>query len=130
MRGHTAAELAISPESGIPADTRGNEALETFQHTSLRTLPVILGDRILGLVSYDKLSHLPDEEIKQNYVTGLMTHVEDLEEVPTTASADDAIGHLTRNKVHAVALTNPQGVAVGVVTPESVMRWLAASRRS
>jgi hypothetical protein len=27
-----------------------------------------------------------------------------------------------------VALTNPQGTAVGVVTPESVMRWLGASR--
>lgn len=130
MRGHTAAELAISPEFAIPANARGNEALEAFQHTSLRALPVILGDRVLGLVSYDKLSQLPDEELKQNYVTGLMTHVEDLDELPTTTSADGAIAQLTRNKAHAVALTNPQGAAIGVVTPESVMRWLAASRSS
>jgi CBS domain containing-hemolysin-like protein len=72
---------------------------------------------------------LPGEERERSYVTVLMTRVEDLDEVPTTTSADDAIEHLTRNKAHAVALTNPQGVAVGVVTPESVMRWLAASRR-
>jgi CBS domain containing-hemolysin-like protein len=59
-----------------------------------------------------------------------MTHVEDLDEVPTTTSADDAIGRLTQNAAHAVALTNPQGMAVAVVTPESVMRWLGANRTS
>jgi Zn-dependent protease/predicted transcriptional regulator len=130
MQGHSAAELAISAEFAIPADARANGALEAFQHTGLRALPVLLGDRVLGLVSYDQLSQLPDDERERNYVTVLMTRVEDLDEVPTTTSADDAIGHMARNKAHAVALTNPQGVAVGVVTPESVMRWLAASRSS
>jgi Zn-dependent protease/predicted transcriptional regulator len=130
MKGHAAGELAIAPESAVPANARGNEAIEAFQRTGLRTLPVILGDRVLGLVSLDRLSHLPQTELEQTYVTGLMTHVEDLDEVATTTTADDAIAHMTTNKTHAVALTNPQGVAVGVVTPESVMRWLGAHRSS
>jgi Zn-dependent protease/CBS domain-containing protein len=128
MKGHAAGELAISPEFSVPANARGNEAIEAFQRTGLRALPVILGDRILGLVSYDALSRLPETELAQTYVTGLMTHVEDLGEVATSTSADDAIAHLTTNKAHAVALTNPQGIAVGVVTPESVMRWLGTHR--
>jgi Zn-dependent protease/CBS domain-containing protein len=126
MRGRTAGELAVSPDFFISADARGNEALEAFKRTGLRALPVILGDRVLGLVSYDTVSRLPDDELEQNYVTSLMTHVEDLGEVPATTSADDAIKHLAQNKAHAVALTNSHGVAVGVVTPESVMRWLGA----
>jgi len=130
MRGHAAGELAISPEFAISADARGNDALKAFQRTGLRALPVILGERVLGLVSYERVSQLADDELERNYVTGLMTHVEDLDEVPTTTSADDAIQHLTQNKAHAVALTNPQGLAVGVVTPESVMRWLGAKRGS
>jgi len=128
MQGHAAGELAIAPEFAILANARGNEALEAFQRTGLRALPVILGERVLGVVSYDKLSHLPEKELEQTFVTGLMTHVEDLDEVATTTSADDAIEHLSRNKAHAVALTDPQGMAVSVVTPESVMRWLGASR--
>ncbi len=130
LRGRAAGELAISPEFGISADARGSEALAAFRRTGLRTLPVILGDRVLGLVSYDRVSELPDDELEGNYVTGLMTRVEDLDEVPTTTSADDAIEHLTQNKAHAVALTNPQGMAVAVVTTESVIRWLGGTRRS
>jgi Zn-dependent protease len=129
MKGHAAGELAISTELAIPANARGNEALEAFKRTGLRTLPVILGDRVLGLVSNDKLSLLPETELERTYVTGLMTHVEDLDEIATSTSADDAIQRLTSNAAHAVALTNPQGTAVGVVTPESVMRWLGTSRR-
>jgi CBS domain containing-hemolysin-like protein len=127
MQGHAAGDLAIAPEFAVPANARGNEAIEAFQRTGLRTLPVILGDRVLGLVSYDKLTHLSQAELEQTYVTGLMTHVEELDEVATSTSADDAIAHMTSNKAHAVALTNPQGTAVGVVTPESVMRWLGTS---
>ena len=130
MEGHAAGELAISPQIAIHADARGNEALAALQQTGLRALPVVLGDRLLGIASYDTLSQLSDEELQRNYITALMTHVEDLDEVPTTTSAADAIEHLSQNKRHAVALTNTQGVAVGVVTPESVMRWLGAGRRS
>ncbi|MDB5095538.1 MAG: site-2 protease family protein [Candidatus Eremiobacteraeota bacterium] len=127
MQGRTAGELAVSPEFSISADARGIDALEAFRHTGLRTLPVTLGDRVLGLLSYDTVSRLPDDELERSYVTGLMTHVEDLDEVPATTSAAGAIEHLA-NKAHAVALTNSQGTATAVVTPESVMRWLGGYR--
>ena len=130
MQGHAAGDLAIAPELAVPANARGNEAIAAFQRTGLRALPVVLGNRVLGIVSYDTLSHLPETELEQSYVTALMTQVEELDEVSTSTSADDAIQHLSLNKAHAVALTNPQGVAVGVVTPESVMRWLGANRSS
>jgi Zn-dependent protease/predicted transcriptional regulator len=130
LQGHVAAELAISPAFAIPADARASEALAALQRTGLRALPVMLGDRIVGLASYEKLSLLAGDVIEQNYVTALMTRVEDLDEIPTTSSADDAIEHLSENKAHAVALTNPQGLTVAVVTPESVTRWLGADRRA
>ena len=130
LGGHAAGELAVASEFAIPADARGTEALEAFQHTGLQSLPVKLGDRILGIVSYERLSQLTDEELDQTYVTALMTHVEELDEVAATTSADEALEHMARNKAHAVALTNPQGMAIGVVTPESVTRWLGTMRRS
>ncbi len=130
LRGHAAGDLAISAESALPADARGSEAVEAFERTGLRALPVVLGDQILGVVSIDKLSHLPENERHQSYVTALMTRVDELDTVTAAASADDAIQRLTLSKAHAVALTNPQGTIVGVVTPESVMRWLGASRGS
>ena len=126
MRGRSAGELAVSPAFAVSADARASEALEAFRRTRLRALPVILGDRVLGLISYDTVSRLPDDELKGNYVTGLMTHVEDLDEIPSATSADDAIKRLAQSDSHAVALMSPHGIAVGVVTPESVMRWLGA----
>jgi Zn-dependent protease len=127
LRGHTADELALPPELAIPADARGSDALAAFQRTGLRALPVILGDRVLGLVSYDRLSLQPPEILDGSYVTALMTPVADFDEVPTTRSADDAIEHLAANRA-AVALTGPQGAVVRMMTPESVMRWLSADR--
>jgi Zn-dependent protease/predicted transcriptional regulator len=128
MRGHAAAELAVSPEVAIPADARASEALAAFQRTGLRSLPVVLGDRVLGIVSYDRLASLSDDELAQNYVTALMTKVEDLAQIAATSPADDTIEHLAQNKAHAVALTNVHGMVIGIVTAESVMRWLAATR--
>jgi Zn-dependent protease len=128
LQGHAAGDLAISPEFAIAADARGDQALQAFQQTGLRALPVVLGDRVLGLLSYDKLSQIAEPDLEQNYATLLMTRVEDLDKVPATASAGDAIEHMTRNKANAVALTNPEGLEIGVVTPESVMRWLGTAR--
>lgn len=129
MRGHAAGELAVAPELAIPADARGTEALAAFERAGLRVLPVMLGDRILGIVSYDRLGSLGPEELQQNYVTAFMTRVEDLDEVAATTSADDALEHMARSNAHAVALTNLQGMISGVVTAESVMRWLGTPRR-
>jgi Zn-dependent protease/predicted transcriptional regulator len=127
MRGRTARELAVSPAFAISADARATEALAAFRRADLHALPVILGDRVLGLVSYATVTGLPGNELARNSVTGLMTRVEDLDEVPATTSADEAIKHLAQSEAHAVALTDPQGTAVAVVTPESVMRWLGAN---
>lgn len=130
MRGHAAGELAIAPEFALPANTRGKDALAAFRHAGLGALPVMLGDRVLGLASQDRLSQFPEQELEQNYVTMLMTQVKELDQVPTTSSADEAIEHLARHKEHAVALTDPQGDAVGVATAESVLRWLRADHRA
>lgn len=129
LKGHAAGELAISPDLAVPADARGSDALQAFARTGLRALPVILGDRVLGLVTHDKLGLLPAEELERTYVTALMTPVADFDEVPSTRSADDAIEHLAGDRA-AVALTNPQGTVVRVVTPESVMRWLSGAARN
>lgn len=129
VRGHEASELAVSRELAIPANARGTEALEAFGSTGLRLLPVTLDERTLGIVSYDRLSALSDEELEGNYVTAFMTRVEDLDEVAQTTSADDALEHMVRSEAHAVALTDAQRMVVGVVTAESVMRWLGKNPR-
>jgi len=127
LRGHAAGELALSPELAIPADARGSDAVAAFERTGLRALPVMLGERVLGVASSDRLSLMPREMLENNYITALMTPIADFDEVATTQSADAAIEHLAGTRA-AVALTNAQGAVVRVVTPESVMRWLSAGR--
>ena len=61
---HTAGELAQGKPVTIGADASADEALETMTQADVRRLPVIDGDRLVGMLSQaDLAKHLPDEKV-------------------------------------------------------------------
>jgi Zn-dependent protease/CBS domain-containing protein len=126
LQGHTAAELATPPELQIAAGASARRALAVMQESHAGALPVVLGERIIGVLEADELAGRPDDELDGTPVTALMKRPEALTVIPAATPAGDALTQLARAHANALGLAAPNGELVGVFTSESVTRWLAA----
>lgn len=127
LAGHTAAELAAPAELHVPADASGRRGLELMRQTDVGVLPVVLGDRIIGVLELDQLANYPIEELEATPVTALMRRPEAMVVVPVGMSASDALKLLLSKRASVLGLVAPSGDLVGVFTSESAMRWLAGA---
>lgn len=124
LSGHQAAELVAPAELRLTADATAERALQTMQQSKVSALPVYIGEQLLGVVSLADLAHLPPGERTGTYVTAVMTRL-DSRSTPAAAPARDVLVELARSGVEAVVVTKEGGDVQGIVTRESVMRWLA-----
>jgi Zn-dependent protease len=127
LRGHSAGELALRPEVRIEADTPAARALELMRAAHVRSIPVFLGDRILGVLSENALAESAPDDLERQYATALMTRIDEIDAVPATSPADDVIQRIGKNQAAAVALTDPKGGVTGIATADSLVSWLSRS---
>jgi Zn-dependent protease len=125
LRGHLAGELALPPDVQIQADAPASRALPLMRAAHVRSIPVVLGDRILGVLTEDALLQADAEELERQYVTALMRRIDEIDAVPATSPADDVIQRLGKKRGEAIALTDPRGGITGMVTADSVLSWLS-----
>jgi Zn-dependent protease/CBS domain-containing protein len=130
LRGHLAGELALPPGVGIEADVPAARALQLMGAGHVRSVPVMLGDRILGVLTEDALLNAAPDDLERQYVTALMRRIDEIDAVPATSPADDVIQHLGKRRGDPVALTDPQGAVTGIVTTDSVLSWLSRSDKT
>jgi Zn-dependent protease len=125
VRGHVAGELAVAPELLVPADATVARAAQTMQVFHVHAVPVVLGERIIGVVREDALTALDPQTREGTYATAVMTRVDDLPSIAAKAPADDALAQLVGNPARALALHDEAGNVTGVITADSVVAWLA-----
>jgi Zn-dependent protease/CBS domain-containing protein len=128
VRGHLAAELAVAPALAAPADATAGRAAEIMQASHVHALPVVLGERIIGVVREDAVTRLSPEERDGTYVTAVMTRVDDLPSISDRAPADDALSLLVGSPSRAIALHDASGSVDGVITADAVVAWLARAQ--
>jgi len=127
LAGHTAVELAAPVELHVPADASGRRALDLMRQTDTAVMPVMLGDRIIGVLELDTLAAYPPEDLETTPATALMRRPEAMVVVPVSTSAGDALKLLLSKRTSVLGLVEPGGDLVGLFTSESAMRWLAGA---
>jgi len=126
LRGLRAADLMVPPAATIPADATAEHAFEEVIRFGGRALPVVLGDRLLGLVSMRDVERLGETPRDGAYVTSIMTKLDSLERA---APNDDALAVVRRLAVggyHQVPVVDDSDRLLGLVTRESVLRHIAS----
>ena len=91
-------------------------------------LPVVLGERIIGVLELKELAGRSDAELATTPVTALMVRPEALTLAPATLAADDALKLLVQKRTGVLGLVSPAGELVGVFTSDSAMQWVAGVR--
>ena len=128
LAGLTARDIAVPPPPAVPADATADVVLQSMMRTGERALPVMLGDRLLGIVSMSDFVKLQDRSPSEAYVTALMTRMEDLTSALPTAKATDVVQMLSRSGVAQIPIIDERGSLVGFVTRESILRRLPLHR--
>ena len=129
LGGHTVAELATQG-TPITADATADVALQTMLRTGSRaSLPVMLGDSLLGIVSFDDIGKVAPEELSRTYVTAIMTRESELSAVAPETPATEALQLLAKSGHDQLPVVARNGQLVGFITQESILRWVAAHRQ-
>jgi len=128
LGGHSVAELATQGNP-IGADMTAEAALQTMLRTSSRALPVMFGEKLVGIVSLDDIGKVAPDDLSKTYVTAIMTREAELTPVSPEMPATDALQLLARSGHDQLPVIARNGQLVGFITQESVLRWVAAHRR-
>jgi CBS domain-containing protein len=128
LHGHTAIQLAVPAPHSLTADTLGDVALKTMLANGARAMPVMLGDRFIGLVTMGDFAKLDAATLAQTYVTALMKRVDDLTTIAPDAQGEEALLTLGKTGFHQLPVVDADGTFLGFVTREGVIEWLAHQR--
>jgi Zn-dependent protease len=127
LGGHSVGELATQGNP-IGADATADAALQTMLRTSSRALPVMFGEKLVGIVSLDDIGKVAPDDLSKTYVTAIMTRETELTPVSPETPATEALQLLARSGHDQLPVMDRSGQLVGFITQESVLRWVAAHR--
>ena len=128
LRGHSALQLAVPAAATLAADTHADTALKLMLNKSVRALPVVLGERFVGLVTLGDFAQADGPALEQTYVTALMKRAADVTTIAPSADAAEALSILGKTGFHQLPVVDGDGTFLGFVTREGVIDWLAHHR--
>jgi Zn-dependent protease/CBS domain-containing protein len=128
LRGHSALQLAVPAAATLSADTHADTALKLMLSKGVRALPVVLGDRFVGLVTLGDFTHTDGTALEDSYVTAVMKRDHDVTTIAPTADASEALAILGKTGYHQLPVVDLDGMFLGFVTREGVIDWLAHHR--
>jgi Zn-dependent protease/CBS domain-containing protein len=130
LQGHSALQIATPASALLPADALADAALRLMLAKGARALPVVLGERFVGLVTLRDFAHAEASELPRTYVTAIMKRAPDVQTLAPTAKADDALRLLNTTGFHQLPIVGADGTFLGFVTREGVIGWLAEDREA
>jgi Zn-dependent protease/predicted transcriptional regulator len=128
LRGHSALQLAVPAAATLTADTHADSALKLMLSKGVRALPVVLGERFVGLVTLNDFTHTSGAALDQTYVTAVMKRADDVTSIAPSADAAEALRILGETGFHQLPVVDADGIFLGFVTREGVIDWLAHDR--
>jgi len=128
LRGYSALQLAVPAAASLAADTRADTALKLMLSKGVRALPVVIGDRFVGLVTLGDFRHTEGTALEGTYVTALMKRDQDVTSIAPSADAAQALALLGKTGFHQLPVVDVDGMFLGFVTREGVIDWIAHHR--
>ena len=124
LSGHRAGELMTYPAVLMPAAATIEEAVQILGHHRYRAFPVVDGDRVLGLITIDRVEALPASRRSSTLVRDLVDTDPDLF---TTEDADvaDLVERPAFGRIGRMVVRTDRG-GVGILSITEVQRALRA----
>jgi Zn-dependent protease/predicted transcriptional regulator len=128
LRGVTVAEVMNPTPPEVPATISLQQLVdEYFLLRGLRYALVMQGDRLAGMIALSDIRHVPREQWGSTPVERAMVPVERLHVVAPQQSLNDVLPLMAGRDVNQLPVVQ-NGVPVGIVSRDSVMRYLEVRR--
>jgi CBS domain-containing protein len=128
--GKKAVDLAAAMPEPIPADASVSSALDRLLKSGRNAAPVMLGERLLGIVTLSDFFRNGERSGDELPVTAIMTRVEDLKSAMPSADAMDIVRMMGDNGYRQIPLIDASGHLAGFVTREGVLARISAHRHT
>ncbi|MDQ2817648.1 MAG: site-2 protease family protein [Candidatus Eremiobacteraeota bacterium] len=125
IRGRFARDLLSTPAPAIAANATVGEAVSELVKGGVRAAPVMLGDSLLGIVTFSDLAKLNGESPAGAYVTSIMTRTQDLKSATPATPAEELLKMLVDGNYDQIPVIDAAGALVGFVTREGILRRFA-----
>lgn len=130
LQGHPVVDLAFRPLGSIAADTSIDQAFNALVQVADHTLPVVLGERFLGIVTLAQVAAAQSAGQGEGYVTSIMTRAEDLPSVRPKTAAIEALRELAKSPSGFLPIIDEVGTLYGFVSRAGIMNWIAHEREA
>ena len=127
-RGHAVRELATAPTITLAADVTARQALDALIAAGAVAAPVMVGGRIIGLVTLDNFRTVAPSDIETTFVTAIMDRFDDLPVIAASVDATEALQRLNKAKHGQLVVVDDGGSFVGIVTREAVLKWFLSTQ--
>ena len=108
----------------VPPDLSVSNLVYNFMmNTGENAFPVVVGDQIVGLVSFEDVRQLPRDAWDQTTVNEIMTRADQLATVTPQEDAGEALEQLERRNVRQVPVVQ-NGHLIGLLRRRDIIRWL------
>ena len=116
--------MTPSPVAVEPGTTIARLVEEYILGRRLRCAPVVLGDRLLGIITIGDVQKVPREAWPTTYVSEAMTRAADLQLVRDTDELTTALALLGAGEFDQLPVVDASGRLVGLLTRADVIRYL------
>ena len=116
--------MTPSPVAVEPGMTIARLVEEYILGRRLRCAPVVLGDRLLGIITIGDVQKVPREAWPATYVSEAMTRAADLQLVRDTDELTTALALLGAGEFDQLPVVDASGRLVGLLTRADVIRYL------
>ena len=124
LEGVPVAKMMHSNPPTVPANITINSLVhDHLMNHDDHAFPVEDDDQLVGLVTLEDVRAIPRGQWDTTYVREVMTPLDKLATLPTTAEADEALHQLGQLDVRQVPVLE-NGRLVGLVRRRDIMRWL------
>ena len=116
--------MTPSPVAVEPGTTIARLVEDYILGRRLRCAPVVLGDRLLGIITIGDVQKVPREAWPATYVSEAMTRAADLQLVRDTDELTTALALLGAGEFDQLPVVDASGRLVGLLTRADVIRYL------
>ena len=126
LHGMTAMDLATPVSLAIPADSAASTAFASLLRFGQSSAPVVLDQRLLGLVSLYDIATVEADARANTPVTAVMKRIEAVQTVMPDAKADEVLRALGESGHRQLPVVDAAGDLLALVARDAVFQRIAA----
>jgi Zn-dependent protease/CBS domain-containing protein len=129
FRGVTVVQLMSPPPATAPANISLQQLVDEYiLPRGIRSIPVVQGDQLAGLITLADIRHVSREQWPQTPVGSVMISLERLHAVRPQQSLNDILPRMTANDVNQLPVVDEAGRLVGMLSRDAILRYVEVRR--